>query len=152
MTIVGISSNGYFHNWSCEEDSGVFIIVLFTNSIWNIKIQSTLAGQGYHIFLNNISNWRARIFFLRQMRYPRLLFSHGHFTGMYFVLSSPCISRLHYYCFFIFLKRKGMSIFSSLSRWPQFIKPHIYKVVSCEAHIFNVFGRFHCHIAIPTRA
>jgi hypothetical protein len=146
------SSNGYFHNWSYEEDNGVFIIVLFNGSIWNMKIQSTLTEQGYRIFLNNISNWRARIFFSQRMGYPRLLFSHGHFTGMYFVLSSPCISRLNYYCCLIFFNCKGMSIFSSLTQWAQFIKPHIYKVDSGEANIFNVFGRCHCHIAFPTSA
>jgi hypothetical protein len=51
-----LSSNGYFHDWSCEEDNGVFIILLFNGSIHNMKIQSTLGEQGYHIFLNNISN------------------------------------------------------------------------------------------------
>ncbi len=42
------------------------------------------------------------------------------------MLNSPCFSNLHFYCWLIEKPRKGMSIFSSLNLWLQFIQLHIY--------------------------
>jgi len=141
-----ISNNGYFHIWSCEEDNGVFIIVLFNGSIWNMKI--------HQHWLNRATVFSWTRFQTREQEY----FSHKEWgTQGYCSASAVCILSwvLHAFLGYIiivvwFFLRKGMSIFFSSSQWAQFIKPHIYKVVSGKASIFNVFGRCHCHIAIPT--